>query len=1402
VPQSKALEVNLAMSRVQVTLDPKYDLLLEIISPYHGLMERLKTFLKECCHPYRNWQFIVEAGRSFALNNFYIFKEHPQGPEGARLFMDIFLEAATLSAQEEVRGDSMDNLLAFLQQIITAAGPHLPKFLPVLDYGFTRLAELPDETFFLVVRSFYNLNRLAGELYSVAPPDTDFSATAGLLEKYLIRTYDYWLGEADPRTWFEAELGERIEDGEVKASLAAISHGSFQAWGRELREASGDPARGSRAHLAELIHRPGFKEIVSVYEKLPRQLTRAVSGEVRRHQWLLLFLFHIMNLAGLSALHEKTLMDIHRSLAWLIDHVGRENLGSFMDKTFQILSVCARKYPHTALTSILKMGQAVYRTDDSDLVEHFQSLVVRLGFQTPELRGVGNNWQVQANPAHIQNIRVWLELIGQNPRWSKKLLSSLIIYLSLAGVFIKDTDLFPRDITALLNRDIKPVYNLVKQLCRLMPVYFNDIGAEGQLRDISTDLDELLQRRDPLVHFLRKHSHVEGSPRTVTLMEAIFEFWRTLDKGPLEELVPPDIFGRICPTGSQVDGLHLLMVELYQSGQVKGHQDLLTLSGPAMAAATAPDRPGVSDMDGTRLRLAQSLYQILYRKYHTDVLELDTYLDQMQSESFPDPTQLRAALSRQDPRDKLSGVLDYLEILKNLILSGRVFEIREDIFHKRHIAADIPSMYGSYHETKFDALGLTFRLEALVNNLFGQLTGEIDLLLINRATLTKVRDYLHLFNRALQLDGLYSQELEHQLDLLTHSLNIRGFSFTQYLDIFRGFGQIISNIVNDHFNNIHQNQLVDILAEIPADRLLPKYVPKAGPGQPEEFGHRITEIFLRDRITASLGLQQMDVLLARILKTVFHQDHELPRSMLRRLLDYDPAQAVTPLEPATAELADIIHLGSKGYNLVRLKALGLPVPKGFILTTELFRCWEVIDLYPPAKEQFRQLLAAQVAGLEAQTGRKLGDPRRPLLLSVRSGSSISQPGMLNTFLNVGINQEVVEALVARDRSSAWFAWDCYRRFVQSMGMAEGLRRDAFDAIMADFKNRTGLPYKRDFTGEQMKQVALAYRGLMQQHQLIMEDRPFEQLTRAINGVFDSWTSSRAETYRKIMNISGDWGTAVTVQAMVFGNLSQQSGSGVCFTHNPRWSRDKLMLWGDFALGNQGEDVVSGLVETLPITEEQRAAESRTTDMTLETHFPEIYRFMRETAKRLIYELGYGPQEMEFTFESPRPEDFYYLQTRDMVLRERPKVYSFDVSEVGEGRYLGRGIGVSGGGMAGRIVFTLEDIESWRKLEPDTPLILMRGDTVPDDIREIFEADGLLTGRGGSTSHAAIVAHRLNKTCIVGCSEMMCDENRKTCALGGRVLATGDWLSIDGLEGTVYHGKLEGELKIKERGAMQ
>jgi pyruvate,orthophosphate dikinase len=518
----------------------------------------------------------------------------------------------------------------------------------------------------------------------------------------------------------------------------------------------------------------------------------------------------------------------------------------------------------------------------------------------------------------------------------------------------------------------------------------------------------------------------------------------------------------------------------------------------------------------------------------------------------------------------------------------------------------------------------------------------------------------------------------------------------------------------------------------------------------------------------------------------------LPKAKLHLLLNYDPQRIITGLEQVNNSAVGIIYMGNKGLNLLKLKNLGLPVPPGFIVTTEAFRCRELIDGFAPVKKNFRQQVKRHIDHLQKISGKRFGDPANPLLFSVRSGASISQPGMMETFLDVGINEEIAAGL-AHKMDNPWFAWDNYRRFLQCYGMAFGLARDDFDAIIAEFKSRLGIPLKKGFTGEQMKMVALAYKTRIQDEGVEMLEDPLDQLFMTINAVFSSWESPRAETYRKIMGISDDWGTAVTIQEMVFGNISPQAGSGVFFTHNPRWSGDTLSPWGDFTLENQGEDVVAGLVRTLPISVKQQEIEMRDTDITLETHYPAVYAAIRKWAAQLIFKKGWSPQEMEFTFEGPSADDIYLLQTRDMAIRERKTVLAFDVAANPEDHYLGHGIGVAGGAMSGRAVFTLDEIDRWRETEPDTALILIRGDTVPDDIKEIYASDGVLTARGGLTSHASVVAHRLGKTCVVGCGTLVCNEKEKNALFNQVVIRSGDHISIDGREGSVY----QGTMKIRE-----
>ena len=1389
--QSKALEVNIADYHVDVAIDEKYSVLQEVMSKYYGLTEGLNTFLQELSHPYKNWQFIVQEARGYSLNYYHLLKNHPNGPDAARLFVEIFTSTIESKSNAEVRADAVDNLFLFMQKIIKDSGPDIQRFMPVIGDSFDYIRNYKDEDFFLFVKSFYQIKKLAEALLNCSSEITaDFKAANLLLLKYYNHTYAYWLSEIDPGNWFKEEA-DKIDDLEkIDKLFQQISHKQIKQFQVELEEIAQSKNMASEDVLKNLIALPGYNQFVKTYQGIPQGILGEDVKNVRKNRWKLIFLFHIMNIPGLSLIHEETLRDINRTLSWLIARESLLNTSNLIRKTFSILKTQTGKYPATSLNCVLNMGKSVYKTDDGDLVNFFIDYVIDLGFQSPMIDGVGNDWQIKVNSAHILNIRTWLELIELDPKWSTRLLSYLIIHLSICGVFIRDTDLFPRDITQLLNSDIGPVYKLTKQLARLFPVYFNDIGAEGKLRDISTEIDEIYHRKDVLIHFLRKQSHVESSNLIIDFMEATLNFWATREKGPLKPFVPPNIYEAIDTQGPYIDGVHRVMSYLTEKG-VSLPDDLITIKEEKIKRLFK-GISGVSEKDLKKVELAITFYKLLNQKYNLDFIEMDNYLTQLKSEAFPDLDSLHDALAEPDLKKKIYWLLEYQEELKKLILSDQIYEIKEDIYKKRHITVDIPSMYGSYREMKFDALGLAFRIESLINVLFEELVGNIDLSLITKATFFEIYDRLRLFDKALRVDGITSVEIERQLDMLAHSLEAREFTFTQYLDIFKGFSQAVRNIINDYFNNIHGENLTQIMSQIPSGQILAKYHPREGTADNEKLYHMTSEIFFRDRIALSLGLQQLDLFLSRILNTLFLQSNKLPKDKLHRLLLYDPKKAMTSIYNVHKRVSGIIHLGSKGLNLVKLKNFGMPVPPGFIITTETFRCRDIIDSYPPAEQHFKEQVAKHIADIEKVTGKTFGNPKNPLLFSVRSGSSISQPGMMDTFLDVGMNVEIAVG-IAKRTGNAWFAWDSYRRFLQCYGMAFGLERDDFDEIISEKKRRAGIQFKREFTGKQMRKVAMTYKGMLKNEGIHIIEDPFEQLCLTINKAFSSWESSKAKTYRKIMGISDDWGTAATVQEMVYGNLSQQSGSGVFFTHNPRWSEDSLRLWGDFTVWNQGEDVASGLVNTLPISIKQQDIEMRETDITLETHFPEIYKALKEWANELIRNKGWSPQEIEFTFESPFKEDLYLLQTRDMSMRERKKVLTFDLENISDDKLLGHGIGVSGGAMSGRVVFSLQEVDNWRAREPETFLILVRGDTVPDDIQEIYAADGLLTARGGVTSHAAVVAHRLGKTCVVGCGNLICNEEEKNCLFSRVLFNSGDYISIDGLEGSVYQGLI----KVKE-----
>ncbi|MEJ2034214.1 MAG: PEP/pyruvate-binding domain-containing protein, partial [Deltaproteobacteria bacterium] len=771
---------------------------------------------------------------------------------------------------------------------------------------------------------------------------------------------------------------------------------------------------GQREALARLLTLPAHLDIVRAYKGMPAQLfsgpkTGTVQAEADRfaENRKLIFLFRIMDTPGLFLIHEETLREINRSLVHLIRRQAVEEIEGFLLTTLQLLKANVRKYPHTSLQCIQILGTEVFNRGNSRLVETFLWEAVRFGFQYSNVCGVDEYWQPISNPAHLANIRVWLNLIMQEPKWCSTLFSALIINLKLSGTCIKDTDLFQRDITRLLNHPVEPVYNLVKQFGKLMPVFYNEIGAEGLLRDVSTDIDEIHKRKDVLIHFLRKQSHVESTNLIVDFVRAIFAFWRTRDKAHLVPFMPAEILHQVPAEGPFIDDLNVLMRRLFEQEKLSREEELLQWDEGRLDQFLA----GQKDLAGSevkRFALLVRMYRLVHQKYNLGFQELRHHLEQAAGWGFPEMRELLGEMDSGNTFQGLIALLAELERLKGIILSEKTFEAQEDIYHKRHIAVDIPSVYGRYREKKFDALGLTFRLENLANIYLEKLPKTINLSIITRATFIRIIKCLRLYLKALRIDGITSRQLETYLSLLSNSLGIKRFSYTQYLDIFRGLSEGVKDVIYAYYTNIHENNLSIIIPQIGRENLLPKYQGLWDEKDPTGSIHRLSESFLRDLIAETFGLQHLDNFITRIYQTLESQKDLLDEESLDLLMTYNPDRVISFFHQKNPRTNNLILLGNKGFNLTTLAAAGKSVPPGFIVTTEVFRCWRVVKGFYKAWNEFVEQVRQTLTQLEKQTGRQYGNPERPLLLSIRSGAAVSMPGMMATIHNVGLYVEIVE----------------------------------------------------------------------------------------------------------------------------------------------------------------------------------------------------------------------------------------------------------------------------------------------------------------------------------------------------------------------------------------------------------
>ena len=489
-------------------------------------------------------------------------------------------------------------------------------------------------------------------------------------------------------------------------------------------------------------------------------------------------------------------------------------------------------------------------------------------------------------------------------------------------------------------------------------------------------------------------------------------------------------------------------------------------------------------------------------------------------------------------------------------------------------------------------------------------------------------------------------------------------------------------------------------------------------------------------------------------------------------------------------------LGGKGANLAEMTNIGLPVPQGFTITTEA--CTQYYEDGREINDEIQGQINEYIVKMEEITGKKFGDKENPLLVSVRSGARASMPGMMDTILNLGLNETVVETIAAKSGNPRW-AWDCYRRFIQMYSdVVMEVGKKYFEELIDEMKAKKGVSQDVDLTAEDLKELASQFKA--EYKEKIGEDFPDDpkkQLMGAIKAVFRSWDNPRANVYRRDNDIPYSWGTAVNVQSMAFGNMGDDCGTGVAFTRDPATGEKKLM--GEFLTNAQGEDVVAGVRTPMPIAQ-------------MEEKFPEAFEQFKQVCQTL--EDHYRDmQDMEFTVENKK---LYMLQTRngkrtaqaalkiacDLVdegMRTEEEAVAmidprnldtllhpqFDAAALKAATPMGKALGASPGAACGKIVFTAEDAKAWA--ERGEKVVLVRLETSPEDIEGMKSAQGILTVRGGMTSHAAVVARGMGTCCVSGCGDIVMDEENKKFTLAGKEFHEGDAISLDGSTGNIYDG---------------
>jgi len=1027
--KSQALEANLAQTRYKdIFIPEEHKAFIALSKDYFGINKRASECITEYHHPLSNHTFVTEELRKILMDDFWFYTKDDVPADTMKLPLEMMRSLLKPEVALKLRLNIVITLMEFANKVITES----PKHSMLIELVFNIL-----EDKFETNKDCYILATKHAERYldNVAKDEHFNASTCEILRKMLDENYRYWQSTSEVEKWV-SENTEILSENEKNVIINEVGEPYFDKLNADLNAAETWETLSDMPHFEQVAKR--FTESEKLF---PRFVTKF-------H-----YVFYLLHIPGMESQRERLIWNMDRMMRDAIDELPQDELIPFIDTIFNLAKELRKNYTSAVLDFQLTLGKKIIDVDTTEMTEivnHFEKRLIEFGFVTPGNVFVNEDWQLSVNKDHIKNIRVWLELIEYSKTPLEKLLSSLIVNLKLGGIFLSDTDLFQREITKILNSNITPYYKKVKQLSRIFPVYFNEIGAEGEIRNVTTNMDEIGLRQDKLVHFLRKQVHTESNNTLIALTFDVFKFWSDGNVDDLKPILPKNVFEAIDKKSEYFFYIHNLVQTMCEISSLNP-EDVLMLSRDDFESLIqkAADRVNLTgeiyDREHMRLMDIRDLYAYLREKYSFESVNIFAYLRNYPFISDNEIDEFEKAYKSKDWNKSITMIYAFMEKLKSIIFNPEQSEGWENIYHKRHIAIGIPSMYGTYRENKFEAMGLTFRLERVATQLMEKVVQTINLEYISERTLNQIYRILSYFRDGLALDGITNQGFNSKLDMLRYSLTSRSFSFGQYINIFQFIAEDVRRIIIKFFIKSYEYPLKIVIPQLfdPDGKLSERDMAALISKKSEEFH--------RDLLSDAFLMQPLDNFIGRILNSLRSMESTLDPDLISDIMTYNSEMVICPFWEMTPQMDNQIFIGNKAYHLKNLYLRNLPVPPGFVITTEAFRRNDTINTIPELRTEIHAMLKQFMTKLEEISGRKFNNPESPLLVSVRSGTAISMPGAMDTFLNVGLNDELVEK-IAQDPAKAWAIWDSYRRFLQSWGMAKGIHRDIFDEEINTFKS--------------------------------------------------------------------------------------------------------------------------------------------------------------------------------------------------------------------------------------------------------------------------------------------------------------------------------------------------------------